>query len=492
MKQAIAQVLTGLLAAVLLGGCLVDSQSTAGIEGTGSPTIGSVTAYGSIYVNGEHISTADAEIYVNGQRATEQALRLGMVVEVELAVPGDGDQARARLVRYERSLRGSVDQVLEEGDLRKVVQVLGQAVIVYDDSYFEALSFDALTEGRAIEVSGFVDAQGSLVASHLSASDRATPDRRGLVQALNRSRARFQLDDLTVDYSDSIFEAGAADLLEEGLPVRVQGGELSGATLYPERVSLLSDDRPESGHRSLEGVIGDFQSEAQFELGGQPVDASGAEIEGGDAQQLQAGLRVVASGQQRDGVLQAERLRLIPPGVERVRAPIDRLDVEAGELELMGTRYRVSGVTNYEDRSEGDRFINLRQLNDGDFVELYAHREGDRPWATRIKRLDSEAQVSLRGPVTRIDGDRIRVINTWATLVSAETLALLEELSPGVRVEVSGTLSSGEIMAEQLSLPGLPAGLELCLPPGNPDCEEGEGLPFDDDWVPGQSPVEAR
>lgn len=475
-----AVLLAVLLAAV---GCDPSGDSSfAGIEGTGSPTTvgGSVTAYGSIYVNGVHISLDGAEIYVEGEPATEQDLELGMVVEATTndALSG-GDQAVAQTVRYQRSLRGAITQVVEANDVRKVLQVLGQTLIVHDDAVFDGLNFEALEAGTMVDVSGFVDAEGRLAAARVAAPSDSEADVRGELRDLDSTQSRFALGELSVDYSEALFEDGERDQLLEGTRVRLLGGEMEEGVFRAHRVRILDEDeRSESGETSREGVIQSVESGAQFTLAGVPVDASDAAIEGGEQSHLRAGLRVVVDGTVNSGVLQARTVRLVPPGVDRVRAEVDSVDSETGELVLLGEAYTSTRLTAFEDLAQGNRFINMAELRQGDTVELYARPVGDVRLVTRIKRVDADSQVELRGPVTAIDVDApsIRVMNVDVVLEGDAAAQILADLRQGDRVRVRGTMSGSAgtaiITASDINLSSVPEGLADCPQPIQDACED--------------------
>lgn len=469
---------------VLVGCDPGGNSSYAGIEGTGSPTTvgGSVTAYGSIYVNGVHVSLDGAEVYVDGELAAEEDLQLGMVVEATTDdALSSGEQVTAQTVRYQRSLRGVVTEVLEASDVRKVLQVLGQTLIVYDDAVFEGLSFEELESGTALDVSGFVDAEGRLTASRLAATNNTDADVRGGVRALDSAQSRFELGELTVDYSEALFDSGERDQLQEGTRVRLLGGDLDKGVFRADRVRILADaEQSESAEISREGVIQNFDSVEQFTLAGVPVDASDADITGGERDQLQAGQRVVVAGEMRSGVLQANSLQLLLPGVDRVRAQVDSIDPAADELVLLGETYTRNRLTAFEDRSQGNRFINMTEIFQGDTVELYAYSVGDARIVTRIKRVDSEQFVELRGPVTAIDlnAQTIRVMNVDALLEGDAALAVLADLQRGDRVWVRGAINgstgngSTGITASDISLSSVPEGLDECPQPLQGTCED--------------------
>jgi len=474
-----------LVAVLALAGCDPGgSSSFAGIEGTGSPTTvsGSVTAYGSIYVNGVHIDLTGAEVYVEGELASDEDLELGMVVEVTTddALSGD-EQAVARTARYQRSLRGVVEEVLEASDVRKVLRVLGQRLIVYDDAVFDGVSFEELEVGTALDVSGFADAEGRLTASRMALTQAVETDVSGALRALDSAQSRFELGELSVDYSEALFESGERDQLQEGTRVRLQGGEQQGGVFRAHRVHVLDDEpSPDDGEVSREGVIQSTESSSQFTLAGVPVNASDAQIEGGEREQLAAGLRVVATGEMRSGVLEAQSVRLLLPGVDRVRAEVDSVDPQTGELVLLGETYTSNRLTAFEDLAQGNRFINMAEIRQGDRVEVYARSVGDVRSVTRIKRVGSDQPLELRGPVTAIDldGQSIRLMNVDVFLEGESALALLMDLQPGDRLRVRGAVSGpNSISASDIELSTVPIGLDECLQPIQGKCD---GLPGTD------------
>ncbi|WP_027330516.1 DUF5666 domain-containing protein [Marinimicrobium agarilyticum] len=477
------------LLAILLGGCLSDSDSTAGIEGTGSPATvvsGSVTAYGSIYVNGLHVEIDTAEVSVNGEPGAVEDIQLGMVVEVELAEL-DGDQALADEVRYTRLLQGSINTVSEASDVRKVLTVLGQTVVVYDDIQFDGVAFEALSDGVGIDVSGHLGDSGHLIASRVSAVETVTPDVVGTVKSLDAQAQRFRINDLWVSFAGSEVIGGD---LAEGLRVRVTGGALAQGELAAETVAILPRSAPEDGSTLFqEGVIGRFASLSDFEVAGVRVNASEADRKGG-TEALASGVRVAVEGRLVEGVLMAEQLRVLRHGVNRIRTEVGAVDEQAGVLTLMGTSYHVSELTAFEDVADGlgnRNGLNLSQLRAGDAVEVFAFYRGDKLVVTRVKRLDpSEQTVEIRGPVTAIhpETQSIRVTGVTVWLEGAQGAELLADLSRGDQVQVEGELTGQQqLEASSLRLSELPGDVKGGCPDfvpqcgGKPDIGVGSGGP---------------
>lgn len=437
-----------LLGALNFAGC--SGGDVAGIEGTGSPidsiarTEGSVTALGSIFVNGERIDTGDADIRVNGALAGEEALELGMVVQAQLDT--QAGEPVALSVTHRRALRGQVDEIIESLEERKVLSLMGQVVVVYDDGVFSGLSFEALDQGDWVDISGFADGQGSLVATRLAeAEPGVAPEVAGWVHNLDRTQARFMLGNLDVNYSDSLFENGTSDELEEGVRLRLLGGEFEGDSFAPERIRLEPTADPEAGTElSREGIIRVFSGISEWQLGNLIVNASEAQISG-DESGLAQGARVSVSGTlDTDGVLQAEQVSLLQPGRNLVRAQVEAVDAGAGTLVLLGQTYLATDLTGFESRrGNGERFNSLDQVRPGDWVELHSFTRGGEQVLRRIKRLSSQDRnIELRGPVSFINQTEgsVQLLGAQVFFQGTDGEALLAQLQAGDRLSLSGSL----------------------------------------------------
>ncbi len=82
------------------GGGSLASAGDGGISGTGM-AVGSVTGFGSVFVNGTEFDTSAATIVVDGNGATQNDLRVGQVVVVN-ANFSDGKASR---VEYRARIR---------------------------------------------------------------------------------------------------------------------------------------------------------------------------------------------------------------------------------------------------------------------------------------------------------------------------------------------------------------------------------------------------
>ncbi len=470
------------LGALLATGCLTESQSLAGIEGTGSPATvsGTVTAYGSIYVNGLHIDIDTAEVFVDGEPAGPDDIALGMVVDVELEQL-EGEDALASQVRYTRALRGPVDALISASDVRRELRLLGQTVVVYDDIQLEGVNFASLESGTYLEVSGLVDAQGRWRATRVAAADPGPLAARGRVDDWNAGTQRFQLGLQQVDAS----EAEVIGELTEGRTIALRGGERRGEFWYPDRIEVIERSQPQESTQWIkEGVIERYVSREEFDLQGVTVDASNADGLDESAD-LGVGVRVMVRGELRAGTVIAERLEVLRPGVNRVRATIDDVDPETGEVVLLGGVYQVTDLTAYENPAGSGNpraRVNLRSLRAGDWLEVYTYYQGETQVVTRIKRQRGNVDtVALAGPVTDIDRNNrlIEVMGVTVAVQGASGEALFDELEIGDSVSVTGAASGSHVTATSLERRDLPADVQACPPPLAQNCRSNSTALFE-------------
>ena len=114
LSRSVMVALTALFLS-LIAAC--GSDTTAGIEGSGSPvasavtTTGRITGFGSIFVAGVEYNTATAQIRVDDQPATESELRVGHVVTITGTINPDGKTGTANQVTLTSDVRGDVGSV---------------------------------------------------------------------------------------------------------------------------------------------------------------------------------------------------------------------------------------------------------------------------------------------------------------------------------------------------------------------------------------------
>ena len=230
-----------------IGGTGVLADDGRGIGGTG--IVGTITGFGSIFVNGYRIETpAGLPVSFKDQRLGPESLRLGQVVEVEAAGEGDRLVARSIAVRLEA---GGPLQAIELAGSR--VRLLGQVVEVPPGTVVEGApgGLQGLRLGQHVEVSGLRREDGTIEASRIEATTRPEPARlRGTIAALDESG--LIVDGQRVELPAGVRTAGLA----VGRRVSVVG-ELRNGRLLARKLKVASA-RPFDGRvrrLSIEGYL---------------------------------------------------------------------------------------------------------------------------------------------------------------------------------------------------------------------------------------------
>jgi Domain of unknown function (DUF5666) len=248
-------------------------QSSAGIEGTGRYAMvayGRITAFGSIFVDGVEYDIAQAKIHVNGHSAQATQLAVGQVVTVRGYVKG-ATAGTADNVTYTSAVVGPITQVdVAAGNFT----VLGQTVAVDANTLFgegiQPAGIAALRAGTGVQVSAFVEASGELLASRIDLQTAGAPLQvMGAVQALDAGAQTFQLNALTIDFS----QAKVSGKLANGSTATVWADEYPTAgTLHVTRVDVSSGLGGVAGAKGdLEGLITSVATNGNIYVGDQLV-----------------------------------------------------------------------------------------------------------------------------------------------------------------------------------------------------------------------------
>lgn len=408
-----------LIGAIFFSGCeSATKDENAGIEGTGdrvtlASAYGTVSGFGSIYVNGVHFDTDSAEVEISGEPATESELAVGMVVEVTGEIDADGKTGIAHSVRAERVLLGVVNSVEEIGSGRKALRVLGQTVYINEDATFVGITFSEIAAGIGVNVSGFVTDNGLIAATYVARQtiDVAVDDVEveGYISSVDDAAQIVALDELQVQFASANFVRGTVADLAAGKRVRIIGSLAAGEqVLQATRIEFIS--RPivgESRYTSLEGVVRNLVAGESFTLNGTLVQLQNAEIENGSLDNILAGAQVVAFGPVTNGVLQAQRIHIKPFNTSRFRGVINEINGENRTFRLLNTEFHVTKFTQFKDDSPAmERYFNFDSLRTGEEIDVFAVNL-DGVWrVTRIMRRDGPMGGPpdlLRGQPTQVE-----------------------------------------------------------------------------------------
>jgi cytochrome c-type biogenesis protein CcmE len=267
-----------------------------GISGTGRTT-GVITAFGSIFVNGTEYQITSAAINVNdNNNATESDLKVGMKVSVE-AVNNE-----ASSVSYEPEVVGAVSNKNTDAFGVRSFDVLGQKVIVNNNTTFCfsderencTFSFIGLNDGDFVEVSGFFDSNGNIIATLVKKEDQDPREYsvKGIVSNLHKLSRTFSINSLTVDYS-GIYTPSA---ISDGSLVRVKGTLNLPLVLSATEVEIQDTQATKGQYLSLEGIVTRFNSKRDFDIDGQPVRTDNQTHFDGDPALLTLNIQVEVKG----------------------------------------------------------------------------------------------------------------------------------------------------------------------------------------------------
>lgn len=301
------------------GDSSLDTLTGGGIGGTGYVSSGTITAFGSIVVNGVTFDTKEARIFVSGkekgtgQQALLNYLDLGQVVLVE----GTADESSgiASHVRYTPNVVGPVTSIVDIGPRIKRFTVLGQTIIGNSNTIVRSGSLEAIQKNNLIEVSGLVDEEGTIRAIYIkklanSFDPSMEIEVKGRMQHLDLVNKTFQINELIISYSQANF----IDLTEEELLnnsnqwVHVRGRMESNNYVVAAEIQPAPESRITNAEwADLEAFITDFISEDDFVVG--LVKAKiheNARFEGGGKQDLRRGLKIRIKGRVVNKVLWAQ------------------------------------------------------------------------------------------------------------------------------------------------------------------------------------------
>jgi hypothetical protein len=328
----ISCVLALLLALLLIcfGGCGSSSTTadSGGIGGTGHTiSVGSITAFGSVVVNGTEFDTSEAVIIVEGQEvgvgdeAVLDNLDIGRVVTVEGTGGEDPRSAVADRVTYNDDVEGPVESIDEIDPATKEIVVLGQTVILNVVTVFKATTFGTIAENDVVEVSGMVDETGAIWATFVEKTGEfmapLDAEVTGFVRNLDRDLESFEINELTVDYS-LIDPADLPEGFAEGLLVEVEGRllDVPGGELVATGIVLGGVlESEEADAFEIMGFVTEFVSVFEFTVGYQQVvqtDEDTVFIDG-TVDDIAPGVKLEAEGSLAAGILLAWEIEFWEP-----------------------------------------------------------------------------------------------------------------------------------------------------------------------------------
>jgi len=401
---ACVRFLAGLAGALFLVAC--GSDQVAGIQGSGAPvasgvtSVGTITGFGSVFVDGVEYGTSSAQIRLDDQAGTESQLRVGQIVTVRGTLDASGNAGTASEISFVADAKGPIGQV----DLTaSTFTVLGQTIRVTDDTLFDESITPAelatLNAGAVVQVSGFLNAAGEIVASRIDPTSSAEPQLKGSVQSLDATAQTFRINTLTVDYT----AATVTGTLANSSSVIVRGNTVNGSgVLLATRVQVVGGNGAAANDNGrIEGLITSFTSNADFSVNGQRVLTDASTQFALQGLTLGLDLRVKVRGTfNASGALLATRVEAKRKNAGMIRGLVDAVSAADGTLTVLGVVVTTGSATSFEDRSDQRiRQFRLSDVRVGDYVEVrgVTGASGSGLTATLVERDRPDDQSQVRG-----------------------------------------------------------------------------------------------
>lgn len=404
------------------GGSTTSSTgTTGGIGGTGVSS-GTITGFGSVFVNGVEFETADSSFAIDDDSNTsEDNLSIGMVVKVEGSVNDDGVSGTSTLLTYDASLKGPISSVLTtNADLTEVsFTLLNTPVIISSaDTSFSNTTLNGLLQGDMVEASGFYDSNGILRATYLEKKNTAfvanstLVEAKGTVASYNGSN-QFALSNGSSSVQVNI--SGSTELTDlpnnrvaNGLYVKVKG-TMTAFNAVAIAATGVQNEGYDSDQEdvSIQGLVTNYVSISSFKVAGVSVNGANAELEPSNLTIVE-GSSVEVEGNIVNGVLIASKVQGRDGSIE-AQANVSAVDAANGTFTLSigdGTlTFYTDTQTRFEDNVSDTAGFGVSDITNGDYLDVEAFEDASGHLiASRVQR-ESQDDDRLKGPVdTAVEG----------------------------------------------------------------------------------------
>jgi len=446
----------GALVVVLISGCGGGGSGSVdvadgGIRGTGA-SVGPVSGFGSVFVNGIRFET-DGSVISDDGISREDQLDEGMILRIDGQWRADGE-GTAEQVEYDDTFRGEVVIVSETFDpddssIRESVTftVYGQTIVADKQTVFKGMSLQTIDSGAFVRVSGWRLPDGRYRASYVGSLEVSLDDVEieGRIDdsSVDVDLNRFSINGFPVEYDNTTnFGDGLteSDLNAPGLVVEVEGriGSVDGASgLIANNIEQDESRRYQRGDDDDIEFAGPVatafdDADSTFTINGLTVLVPDDAVfeDGLTSADLQPGLLIQVEGSfLADGRVEAEEIDIRDANAE-VEGPINQasIDFSARTFLVGGVLVQVTPLTIITD-DDDDQRIGLADLNGAFDVEVEGierSTDGGEVFleATKVEREiedDSDNEFEVTGRLGAIDDTTITVLGVQIRAVEGET-----------------------------------------------------------------------
>ena len=375
-----------------------------------SSSVGVITGFGSIYVNGVKYETDGADIEIDGVSSIETSLGIGDVITLVGSINVDGVTGVATTVTSKDELEGYVldtSSLLSDGT--GSLNIMGQTVRVTLDTVFESNSLASINDLSVldiVEVSGFPDGAGNILATRVETKNASEDiEVKGVIKALNTVEETFYIGDLKVDYSAASERPAniADDLFVEVKTESALSGDLgSGFTLVATKVEIEDDDSDFDGDEGdeikMQGMVSGID-ETGFNFNGTRVLFTSLDIDDDfDVASLVEGAMITVEGYiDSNGNFIVEEIEEGNESEDEFEGMVSaisgsgltvRLDENTSRTFIVNNETRM--IDEQDENVEPLHYFSLLNVSQGEYVEVEYYTDGNGDLiATELKREDA-------------------------------------------------------------------------------------------------------
>ena len=396
-------------------GILLSCSSGGGEGGTGITDVsrGTITQFGSIFVNGVEFDTTNADINLDGLRGTNSDLKLNMIVTVYGTINTDGLTGTADSVVVKEVLKGWVEYKSGPNS----VVVLGQTVEISASTRFDGVTgLAGININSLVKISGFVKGNGIIAATRMELLTTNDSESKlfGVVENLDTVNKTFKFGALTVNYDSASFSGVTAGTLANNVYLEIKGTyNASVSTLF---ATEIENGVPFSGDvdaMEIEGFVTSIASANEISIDHVPVTLDiNTKFDGGTVDDIVVGALVEAEGALVNGVLGANEIGF--EDTVRIEGQVSNVDLNAQSIvftDMPGLTVQENAFTEYS----SDLPNGLADIVGGvDYVKVRGYRLDGTSIvvARRIEKQPAANSVSLQGPVSLLADPVFYILGT--------------------------------------------------------------------------------
>ncbi|MDH5359122.1 MAG: DUF5666 domain-containing protein [Gammaproteobacteria bacterium] len=458
--------MVSLLVSAALVGCDAAPSANPG------STVGVITGFGSVYVNGVEYETTGSSFSIDGVDGSENDLSIGQIVTLNGTVNADGTTGTASTITFADNVEGIVISAEVAADGTGVMNVMGQTVTITADTVFDSdiatiPSIDLVIAGNLLEVSGYSQGDGTVYATHveLKAESFAGEDMevKGLITGLDEAAKTFTLGGLLIDYASATLALEGATLANDLYVEAKSNTALSGNVMTATEVEIEGDgdieiDVAEGDEVEISGPVL-VKGSDNIVINGQTLYFTAELDEESDITfaDIAVGMKLeVEAYADTQGHLVVQKVETEEEGDISITAHIDAngIDLANKTITILGYTIQTNTSTMFRDeQDEGEtpvRYFNIDDLTAGDMIDVDVYMDAAGALvATKLERDDDDltaGEFKLEGKITLVD------ISSFTIGGISVDLSNYPSATVGQELEVVGSYIDGVITISSVSL----------------------------------------